>query len=105
MKCYPTDDIQRDHNKEYQPRDGKIGMRKIEMKALKAILKVKKGTANDLILHELRRPDIISKIKDLQFQFFSKPMNTSIDKATVRAAIEICKGSRYIKYYLGLTDI
>lgn len=79
-------------------------LRKVEMKALKAILKVKKGTTNDLIYHELRRPDIISKIKDLQFQFFNKLMNTSEDEATVRSAVELCKGSKFVLYYLDLND-
>ena len=47
-------------------------LRVIERKALKAILKVKAGTSNDLVYHELRRGDIISKIKDRQYKFFQK---------------------------------
>ena len=35
-----------------------------ERKLLKRILVVKKGTPTDLIYIELKRPDIISKIKD-----------------------------------------
>ena len=45
---------------------------KIEMKALKAILRVKLGTANELVLHELRRCRIVAKIKDRQYAFYKK---------------------------------
>ena len=40
-----------------------------ERKMLKRILGVKQGTSNDLIYIELERPDIISRIKDLQYKF------------------------------------
>ena len=59
-------------------------LRKIELKALKAILKLKKGTTNDLVYHELRRLDIISKIKDCQYKFFDKLVNTDASDATIR---------------------
>ena len=42
------------------------------MKDLKSILKVKKGTTNDLEYHELRRGTIISAVHDRQFSFFQK---------------------------------
>ena len=79
-------------------------LRKIELKALKAILKVKKGTTNDLVYHELRRPDIISKIKDRQYKFFDKLRNTDTSDASVRAALELCKDSRFIRYYFDVKD-
>lgn len=79
-------------------------LRKIELKALKAILKVKKGTTNDLVYHELRRPDIISKIKDRQYKFFDKLRNTDTSDASVRSALELCKDSRFIRYYFNLKD-
>ena len=43
-----------------------------ELKLLKAILKIKKGTTNDIVLYELRRSSIVTKIKDKQCHFFKK---------------------------------
>ena len=51
-------------------------LRSIEISALKCILKVKKGTSNDLVYHELRRPDIIMRCKDRQYKFFVKLLKT-----------------------------
>ena len=42
-------------------------LRDAEMKALRAVLGVKKGTTIDLIYHELQRCSIIAKIHDRQF--------------------------------------
>ena len=42
----------------------------LDLKFLKIILKVKKGTSNDLISYELKRCNITSKIKDKQYKFF-----------------------------------
>ena len=47
-------------------------LRKIERKVLETILKVISGTTNNLIYHELRRGDIVSKIKDRQYSYFQK---------------------------------
>ena len=47
----------------------------METKALKTILKVKSGTTNDLIYHELRRPTIMARIKDRQYRFFKRLNN------------------------------
>ena len=46
----------------------------LETKLLKRILNVKKGTSNTITFHELRRANIVSKVKDRQFQFFQKIM-------------------------------
>ena len=74
----------------------------IEMKALKAILKVKKGTTNDLVLHELRRCSIISKIKDLQYKFFEKISQLQPLDAIISSVIEMCENSPFIAYYKNL---
>ena len=76
----------------------------IEMKALKAIMKVKKGTTNDLILHELRRCSIIAKIKDRQFNFFQKLARLHPGEAIVNEVIRLCRESNMIHYYLQLQD-
>ena len=47
-------------------------LRLLEKKVLKAILKVKSGTTNDLVYYELRRGDIVSRIKDRQCKFYEK---------------------------------
>ena len=69
---------------------------------MKAILKVKAGTSNDLVYHELRRGDIISKIKDRQYKFFQKVSHLQDDGAVVKAIIEICKNNKMVKYYSNL---
>ena len=47
----------------------KDDLRSIEVKILKAIMKAKKGTSNDLVFNDLKRPNIISQIKDGQCNF------------------------------------
>ena len=74
----------------------------LEIKALKTILQVKKGTTNDLIYHELRRPSIVATIKDLQYNFFKKLIELPDDTAIVKTIINICRGSRMIRYYENL---
>ena len=76
----------------------------IESKALKAIMKVKKGTTNDLIYVELQRPSIIAKIKDRQFRFFQKVSQLSPDQAIVASIIQLCYESSFIQYYLNIGD-
>jgi hypothetical protein len=43
-----------------------------EQKALRSILEAKNGTSTDLLYNELKRPDIISKIKDAQRNFYQR---------------------------------
>ena len=76
----------------------------IEMKALKAILKVKKGTTNDLIYHELRRPSIVSKIRDQQKKFFEKISQLGEDEAIVVSIMKLCTNTNIMKYYRNLPD-
>ena len=74
-------------------------LKAIEMKALKAILKVKTGTTNDLILHELQRCNIIAKIKDMQCIFFKKLLDIPLGEAVVRSVMQMCEDSIVISYY------
>ena len=76
----------------------------IEMKALKTIMKVKKGTTNDLILHELRRPCVMAKIKDRQYSFFQKLMSFSPEEAIITSIIKKCENSEFIEYYQTLSN-
>ena len=75
----------------------------IEMKALKVILKVKKGTTNDLVLHELRRSCIIAKIKDRQYCFFKKVSQFKPSDAILSYVISLCKNTKIIQYYTKLS--
>ena len=77
---------------------------KIEKKVLKTILKVKSGTTNDLVYHELRRGDIVSKIKDRQHKFFNKIKEIPQDEAIVSKVLELCKNLSIVKYYENLHD-
>ena len=54
----------------------------IEIKALKAVLNVKKGTWNDLVYHKLRRGNIFSKIKDQQWKFYQRLMKLKVDESS-----------------------
>ena len=74
----------------------------IERKALKRILKVKSGTSTDLVYHELRRPDIISKIKDMQYNFFQRVCAIQTEDAIVKSIMDICKHTKILKYYHNL---
>ena len=76
----------------------------IELKALKAIMGVKKGTSTDLIYHELRRPSISTRIKDRQYNFYKKLAGLSEEDAIVKTVIRICGDSRMIRYYESLID-
>ena len=77
-------------------------LRNIEIKALKAILGIKKGTSNDLIFHELRRGTIIARIKDRQHNFYKKLSELSAENAIVKMIMEKCKDSEMIRYYESL---
>lgn len=78
-------------------------LKKIETKALKAILGVKKGTSNDLIFHELRRGSIIARIKDRQYNFYKKLSELPTENAIVKLVIDQCKESEMMKYYQNLS--
>ena len=76
---------------------------KIELKALKAILGVKKGTSNDLVFYELRRSSIIARIKDRQHDFYKKLLDLSAEDAIVKLVMEKCIDSDMIRYYESLS--
>ena len=79
-------------------------LRKIEKKVLKTILKVKSGTTNDLVYHELRRGDIVSRIKDRQHKFYKKLKELPRDEAIVSKPFDLCKDLSIVKYYENLHD-
>ena len=77
-------------------------LRTIEQKALRAILHVKQGTSIDLIYNELKRADIIAKIKDLQFNFYQKVKSLSEEDAMVASVLNLCRDTSIVRYYESL---
>ena len=75
---------------------------KIEINALRRILKVKTGTNIDLIYFELNRADIISRMRDAQFKFYKKLSAITHDAAIVKHVVDMCTGDDMIKYYNNL---
>ena len=78
-------------------------IRNAKQKALRSILNVKKGTSTDLIYNELKRPDIISKIKDTQYNFVSKMSTLHNEDAVVKSILDICRNTPFVDYYRSLT--
>ena len=74
-------------------------LNKIEMKALRAILRVKSGTTSDLVLHELRRCRIVVKVKDRQYKFFKKMKDLPEENAIVSKIMDLCRNSEMVAYY------
>ena len=79
-------------------------LRIIEQKALKSVLKVQKGTSTDLIYNELKRPDVISRIKDLQWKFYQRILNLNDDDAVVKSFTHLCDNTSIIEYYNSLSS-
>ena len=79
-------------------------LRLAEQKALRSILKVKTGTSIDLLYNELKRPDVISHVKDCQYRFFNKITDLSEDEAVVKSIFELCKDTPIVHYYESLHD-
>ena len=77
-------------------------LRLYEQKALRAILKVKKGTSTDLIYNELKRPDVISRILDNQYNFYQKVKNLKKEDAVITSILELCKDTPIVHYYESL---
>ena len=65
-------------------------------------MKIKSGTTNDLVLHEIRRGDIVSKLKDRQYNFFKKLREIEKGDALVTDMIDLCKNDDFISYYSNL---
>ena len=78
-------------------------LRLYEQKALRAILKVKQGTSIDLMYNELKRPDVISKIKDNQYKFYQKISEFNEEEAMVKSILELCKDTPIVDYYEALS--
>ena len=70
-----------------------------ERKLLKKCLGVKSGTHNDLIYHEVKRPDLIAIIKDRQYKFFKKISVLSAEDSMVKSVTNL-----YNKYMGENTD-
>ena len=77
-------------------------LRLAEQKALRAILKVKKGTSIDLLYNELKRADIISVIKEAQFKFFAKLGTLEEEEALVISILRLCENTPIVEYYRSL---
>ena len=75
-----------------------------ERKALKCVLKVKSSTSNDVIYNELKRPDIVSKIKELQWKFFQRVKKLNEEEALVVSIMRICRNSSRMNYYETLSS-
>ena len=77
-------------------------LRVTEQNLLKSILKVKKGTSNGLIIYnELKRGDVIAKIKDRQWNFYNRLSQLGENNALVISFSELCKNTN-IAYYSSL---
>ena len=79
-------------------------LKEAELKALRAILRVKTGTTDDLTYHELQRCSIISRIHDRQFKFFSKLSKMSANDAIAKMIIDMFDDSSMLMYYKNLED-
>ena len=75
---------------------------KIERSLLKRILGVRGSTPNDLIYVELGIPDIISKIKKRQIDFFRKTSSLNYEDASIRSILDKCVDLPCYKYYLDI---
>ena len=62
---------------------------KIEIDALRRILKVKTGTSIDLIYFELNRADIISRMRDAQFMIYKNLSAITHNAAIVKHVVDI----------------
>ena len=77
-------------------------LRLAEQKALRAILQVKKGTTIDLLYNEIKRPDVMSVIKDSQYKFYQKVKCLKKEEAVVVFILELCKDTPFVLYYESL---
>ena len=79
-------------------------LRNAELKALRAILGVKRGTTTDLIYHELQRCSIVAKIHDRQYKFHSKLVEMSSENAIAKLVMDMFEDSTMLTYYRNLHD-
>ena len=78
-------------------------LKTVESKVLKRILNVKSGTTNELIFYELKRSNVIAKIKDQQYNFYQKVKQMTTEDTVVTDFLEICAESSIVRYYENLT--
>ena len=64
---------------------------------------MKSGTTNELVYFELKRCDIISRIRDQQYKFFQKVKEFSTEDAVVVNILQLCAESSIVRYYENLT--
>ena len=72
---------------------------------LKRILNVKKGTCNDLIYYELKRPPITTRIRDRQFRFYQKLQEFTPEDAIIVRFLQLCNNCRFLNYYKNLSGV
>ena len=77
-------------------------LRLAEQKALRAILQVKKGTTIDLLYNEIKRPDVMSMVKESQYKFYQKVKSFTQGEAVVASILELCKDTPFVNYYESL---
>ena len=65
---------------------------------------MKTGTSIDLLYNELKRPDVISHIKDSQYKFYNKIKDLNEDEAVVKSILELCKDTPVVHYYESLQE-
>ena len=77
----------------------------LERQGLKRCLAVKRSTPDDILYTELNRPDIVSVMKDRQYNFFCKLANLD-GSAIVCDILTMCAAAdlEVIRYYNSLTD-
>ena len=78
-------------------------LRLAEQKALRSILQVKNGTSIELMYNEIKRPDVIARVKDSQYNFYQKVLNLTEEEAVVRSLLELCRDTPIVQYYESLS--
>ena len=64
---------------------------------------MKSGTSIELMYNEIKRPDVIARIKDSQYDFYQKVLNLTEEEAVVRSLLELCKDTPIVHYYESLS--
>lgn len=78
-----------------------------ELKALKSCLGIKSGTSTDLIFIEIDKPDIISIIKDRQYNFKKKIEDSKKEESLMKEIWDLCQiqeTPNLCEYYRNISD-
>ena len=70
-------------------------LRLMEQKALKAILRAKKGTSTDLIYNQLKQLDIIL---NTQYNFYNQLSKLNDDNDLIKSFVHLCNNMPIIDY-------